>query len=237
MDSFLLISCTLTVILIIVHAVISRRKGNHENNGGIPGHWTYSATLLISFLLLLIYSAGVCWLFYSDISWPHVGSLGSIFLFVLCPGILFQIFFLAYSLIKRKLPARRIWARLLSILLGVILATQLMDRAQTMAMEIFEETYHPLIEEIQSNLPHPCSPETPYANHESLAGIKNMGHLWHDEEHFILTFSGRSADVDGSTIYFFSKKGGWTIFHNDSLEESKHLEGLLTGMKECRENP
>ena len=119
MDNFFLIIFAFIVMLIIVHAIISRRKGNHENNGGIPRHWAYPATLLISFLLLFTYSAGVCWLFYSDISWPHVGSLSSVFLFVLCPGIVFQTFFLVYSLTKRKLPAKRIWARFFSILLGL----------------------------------------------------------------------------------------------------------------------
>ena len=110
-----------------------------------------------------------------------------------------------------------------------------MDKAQTKAMENFEKTYQPLIKLVQSNLPQPCNPETPYAVHESLKEIKNMGHLWHDEEHFILTFSGRSADVDGSTIYYFSKEGGWVIFHNDHTEEIRHLEELMKGMHDCQD--
>ena len=243
MDYLFLIICTLTVVLIIAHVVISRRKGDSENQGGKPGHWTYSVTLLISFLLLLIYIAGVGGVFYSNMSWPNVGSKANIFLFLFCPGILFQSFFLAYSLIKRKFPAKRIWIRLLSIVLGLFLSAQISKISSAMAMQRFEQACQPLVEMIQENLPQPCDPEISYSDllphkgENSMWYPGNRWHLWHNEKSFVLTFPGGSIDIDGSTIYYFSKQGGWTIFHNDSTEDSKQLQELLKGMEECQDRP
>ena len=243
MEYLPLIICLLTVVLIIAHVVISRRKGDPEHQTGKPGHWTYSTTLLISFLLLLIYIAGVGGVIYSDISWPNVGSKISIFLFLLCPGILFQSFFLAYSLIKRKFPAKRIWIRLLSIVLGLFLSGQISEISSTIAMQRFEQACQPLVEMIQENLPQPCNPEIPYIDLVPSKGEKSMWHpgnrwhLWHDDKSFVLTFPGGSIDIDGSTIYYFSKQDTWTIFHNDSTEDSKQLQELLKGMEECQDRP
>lgn len=234
MDNLFPTLCILIVILVITHAVISRWKRPPEHKSGTPGHWSYPATLLVSFLLLIIYIAGTWYLYSEDTTRPHVGSLSIAPLIIICPGIIFQLFFLAYSLSKSKFPARRIWVRLLSIVLGVILAFQVVFHAQTVAMQRFEEHYQPLVEVIQANLPDPCNPDVPYADHKAVGEIQNMGHLRHDGKHFILTFSGGSADIDGSTIYYFSKDHTWTIFHNDSLEASKHLKKLLEGMRDCQ---
>ena len=235
MDNLFSGSCILIVMLIITHAVISRLKRPPEHKKGTPGHWSYPATLLVSSLLLIIYIAGAWYLYSVDTSRPHVGSLSIVPLIIICPGIIFQLFFLAYSLSKRKFHAKRIRARLLSIVLGFILAYQVVFHAQTVAMQRFEEHYQPLVEIIQANLPHPCNPNVAYTDHKSLNKINKTGHLWHDNEHFILTFPGGSADVDGSTLYYFSKDHAWTIFHNDSPEASKHLEKLLMGMRDCQD--
>ncbi len=243
MGYLFLIICTFIVALVIAHAVISRRKGTPEHPGGRPGHWTYSASLTISILLLVVYMGGTISIFVSSIAWPNVGNKISTFLYLLCPPIIFQSYFLVYSLIKRKLPVRRILARLLSIILGVFLSAQIMERGSTMAMQRFEQACLPLVEMIQENLPQPCNPEISYTDHLPSKGESNQWdpgksyHLYHDEKFFILTFPGGSIDIDGSTIYYFSKQGGWTIFHNDHKEKSNQLQGLLKGMEECQDRP
>ncbi len=236
----ILFACVLWVGLVIVHAIISRRQGTPEFPGGRLGHWTYTLTLLISCLLLVIYLAGSAWIIFADLAWPHVGSKSGIFLFLLCPAILFQSFFLTSSLVRKKLPVRRIWVRLLSIISGILFAALIGNYTSTLAMQRFKQTSQPLVDLIEKNLPHPCIPQIPYTKY--LPGTtgtsewhpENMWKLWYDKESFILTFPGGSADIDGSTIYYLSKEKSWSIFHNDAREKAGQLQELLKGMQECQ---
>ncbi len=236
----LLYACVFWVGLIISHTIISRRQGTPECPGGRPGHWTYTLTLVISCLLLVMSLAGAAWIIFSDLAWPHVGSKSGIFLFLLCPAILFQLFFLTSSLVKKKLPVRRIWARLLSIIAGIVLAVLIGNYTSTLAMQRFEQASQPLVDAIEKNIPHPCTPQLPYTKY--LPGTtgnsgwhpENRWKLWHDNKSFILTFPGGSADIDGSTIYYLSKEKSWSIFHNDAHEKGGQLQELQKGMEECQ---
>jgi hypothetical protein len=233
MEYLFFITCAVIIILISVHAVISRRKCTPEYPGGKAGHWTYTVSLLISGLLLLIYIVGVAGVYFSGISWPHVGSMQSIVLFLLVPGFFFQSFFLCFSLVKRKLPDRRIRARILSVLLGLFAAAQIGQTISTAAMQRFTRACQPLVSRIANNLPAPCTSQSSYTALLPPGGAGSRWHLWHDTKSFVLTFPGGSADIDGSTIYYSSQQGKWTIFHNDSTEKSKKLEKLTQDMKEC----
>lgn len=236
MDNLVLGTCILLVLLIVTHSIVSRRKNYSDQKNQPSVNRSFPLPILLSVLLLALYIAMAWYLFKEDQNWPSVSSLSILPLLIICPGIIFQASYIIYFLTKRKLLSRRIWLRLLSIVLGILLASQITSKSQTLAMKRFERTYQPLIEQIQANLPQACNPETPYKVHESLKGI-HMGQLWHDKEHFILTFPGRSADVDGSTLYYYSKNKVWTIFHNDSSDGPGQLKTLLETMKRCKNNP
>ncbi len=230
-----------TVVLIVVHAVISRRK---RPPGAIGSGWTYQGSLLISFLLLLIYCGGVATVYFADVSWPHVGSKSAVFLFLLIPGILYQLYFLSFSLLKRKLPAKRLRARLLSIFLGLFLAAQLGQAVSHMAMKQFEQNCRPFVAMIEKNMPYPCGPSQsmymdllPHRRKNNMWFPGQRWHMYHNDQFFVLTFPGGSADIDGSTIYYSSQQGEWAIFHNDSKEDKKQLEELLKGMQICQQLP
>jgi len=122
-----------------------------------------------------------------------------------------------------------------SIILGLILGSQLPLYAQKVAIDHFIVNYQPLVESIHKHLPNPCSPQVPYENQNRLDIQKDMGQLYHDGKHFILTFHGGSADIDGSTIYYHSKEGVFHIFHNDNKENADQLQKMLTGMTYCPE--
>ncbi|MCK5071378.1 MAG: hypothetical protein KAR01_12570, partial [Desulfocapsa sp.] len=109
MDNMVLGFFVTLVILIITHAVVSRRKTNSTKVS-----WPYIISLIISFLLLLIYITTLTFLFIEDTVWPHSGSLSIVFFMLMCPGILFHLFFLVSSLTKRKLPEKRILARIVT---------------------------------------------------------------------------------------------------------------------------
>ena len=223
----------LIIILVPLHAVISRRKVHPEKHGE-KVYWSYTVSLMISGLLLLLYLVSVAGVYFSGISWPQVGSMQNIVLFFLVPGFFFQSFFLFSSLYQRKLPDRRIRARLLSVFLGVIAAAQIGQAISTVSMQRFSLACQPLVSRITDNLPDPCAPLSSYISLLPPGSADSGWHLWHDTQSFVLTFPGRSADIDGSTIYYSSQQHDWTIFHNDSREKSKEMEKLIQGMKECR---
>lgn len=155
------------VVLIAAHFGISRRAISSSDDDNGTMHWTYLASLVLSFMLLGAYLVVLGYLFYEDTAWPHVGSLSIFFFLLLCPGMLFQLFFLGYSLIKRKLPARRILVRVLSIVIGLLLGSQIPLYAQNIAMDHFIENYQPLLEAIGDNLLIPVI-------HKSPMGIRNL---------------------------------------------------------------
>jgi len=235
MDNVFIAILIAFVVVIIAHFGFSRRGVPSEQTKTDTMHWSYRVSLALSVLLLCGYFSVLGYLFYADTVWPHVGSLSIVLFLLMCPGILFQCYFLTYSLKKQKLPDKRILARILSVIFGLVLGSQIPLYAQKIAMDRFTESYQPLVVSIRENLPDPCNPQIPYENQNRLDKLKNMGKLWHDKENFILTFHGRSADVDGSTIYFYSKDGEFKIFHNDSKAHSEDFEKLLTGMEACQQ--
>jgi len=50
----------------------------------------------------------------------------------------------------------------------------------------------------------------------------------------VLSFSGSSIDIDGSTIYYDSRAGAWRKFHNDLEEESGAFKKLTEGLADCK---
>lgn len=235
MANIAIVVLIIITVLIVFHLGISHREIPPEQAKPGTTHWTFRVSVLLSFILLSGYLSVLSYLFYWDTIWPHVGSFSIVLFLIMCPGVLFHLYFITYSLIKRKLPDKRILARVLSIVIGIVLGSQIPMYAQEIAMDSFVENYQPLVDSIQENLPDPCYPQVPYESQKSLDDLKKMGQLWHDEEHFIFTFRGGSADIDGSTIYYYSKEGDFKIFHNDNKDDSKRFEALLVGMKSCQD--
>ena len=197
---------------------------------------------VISAVLLAVFLSLAGWLFYlQSTSWPHEGSLAFIGYVFLCPGIVFQSFSLAYALgTGRPLTTRYILALVVSMLLGLVLAAQLTDRASKLAMSSFERAYAPFVSRIGANLADACADAGKYFEIPAVAafnqhtGSRPTATLRHGDKRFVLSFSGSSIDIDGSTIYYDSRAGAWRKFHNDLEEESGAFKKLTEGLADCK---
>jgi hypothetical protein len=59
------------------------------------------------------------------------------------------------------------------------------------------------------------------------------GMLKHDDKRFVLSYSGSSIDMDGSTLYYDSDTKAWSKFHNNEQEKTGALAKLTAGLAEC----
>ena len=197
---------------------------------------------IISAVLLAIYVALTGWLFYAQsTSWPHEGSLSFIGYVFLCPGIVFQSFSLAYALgTGRPLTTRYILTLFVSMLLGLVLAAQLTDKASTLAMSGFERAYAPFVTQIGANLAEPCGGAAKYFAIPAVTTYNEQTHrrptaiLNYDSKRFVVSFPGDSIDMDGSKIYFDSDAKRWRKFHNNLEDETAAFTKLTEGLADCR---
>ncbi len=195
-----------------------------------------------SVVLLAVYVAVVGWLFYEQsTSWPHEGSWALIAYVLLCPGILFQSFSLAYALgTGRPLTTRYILTLVVSMLLGLVLAAQLTDKASTLAMSGFERAYAPFVTQIGANLAEPCGGAAKYFVIPAVTAYNEQTHrrptasLNYDSKRFVVSFPGDSIDMDGSKIYFDSGAKRWRKFHNNLEDETAAFTKLTEGLADCR---
>jgi len=191
--------------------------------------------------LLALYTAIVGWVFYEQsMSWPHEGSWALVAYVFLCPGILFQSFGLAYDRRTGRPLTRRALARVVTIPLGLLLAALLGAWASALAMRCFEQAYAPFVSHIAANLADPCAPAAKYfeipavAAYNRQTGSRPTARLKHDNKRFVLSFSGGSIDIDGSTIYYDSGAGAWRKFHNDRVDEAGAFSKLTEGLADCK---
>ncbi len=192
-------------------------------------------------VLLSAYVAIVGWVFYEQsTAWPHQGSWASLVFVFLCPGILFQSFSLAYTRSTGRPLKRRAWTRVVTIPMGLLLAVQLATWASVLAMRGFEQAYAPFVSQVGMNLAKSCSSAVHYfeipavANYNRRTGRdRPAAKLNHDNQRFVLSFSGGSIDIDGSTIYFDSRTRTWQKFHNDHATASEVFAKLTDGLDGC----
>lgn len=195
----------------------------------------------LSIALLVVYCVLVAWVFYEQATaWPHVGSWGYILLFLLCPGIVFQSFSLAFMRRTGRPLKRRALTRLATIPLGLVVAALLASWAETLSQRGFEQAYAPFVLQVGANLPDPCRAAGSYFQASSVAGYnlrtgrgQSAAKLHHGGGRFVLAFPGGSADIDGSTIYYDSGAGTWRKFHNNDSGASAAYEKLRAGLAEC----
>jgi len=196
--------------------------------------------ILLSAALLAAYGLVVAWVFYEQsMTWPHEGSMVYVVFFLLCPGILFQSFNLAYMLRTRSRLMRRALPRVVTIALGLVLAALLASGASTLAMRGFEQAYVPVVTQIGASLPDACRLAGTYFQAPAVAAYnlrtsrEQPAKLHHDSKRFVLAFRGGSADIDGSTIYYDSGVGAWSKFHNDNSDERARYVALTAALAEC----
>ena len=209
---------------------------NSDPQAGLKRRAVISAVLLAIFLSL------TGWLFYvQSTSWPHEGSLAFIGYVFLCPGIVFQSFSLAYAIgTGRPLTTRYVVTLVVSMLLGLVLAAQLTDKASVLAMSGFERAYAPFVAQVGANLAEPCGGSEKYfaipavAAYNEQANRRPTAVLNYDSKRFVVSFPGDSIDMDGSKIYFDSSAGHWRKFHNDIETESQTFKKLTEGLADCR---
>lgn len=198
--------------------------------------------ILLSAGLLVAYAMTVAWVFYQQsMAWPHEGSMGYVVFFLLCPGIVFQSFNLAYMLRTRRRLTRRALTRLVTIPLGLVVAAFLSIWASTLAMSGFEQAYVPFVTQVGANLRDPCRAAGSYFQAPAVAAYNlqtgrygaRPARLHHDAKRFVLAFQGGSVDIDGSTIYYDSGARAWRKFHNDSRDDREAYAALTAGLAEC----
>lgn len=228
------VGCFLAITL-TAHFFVSRIKTPVLPANTKKLHWSYNLSLGLSCILLISYVGILIYLFREDISWPHVGSLSIFFFILLCPAILFHIFFITSSLTHKKLPIKRFRARVISIGVGGILGSQIPMYAQHLAMQNFEQKHTSQIHALTESLPDPCNHNSPYLKIVPEQPWPLWGTLWYTTDNYVLSFPGRSADIDGSTIYYASEVGKFTIFHNDNTEESNRFKKYREHMKKCKQ--
>jgi hypothetical protein len=196
--------------------------------------------ILLSAALLVAYALVVAWVFYEQsMTWPHEGSMVYAVFFLLCPGILFQSFNLAYMLRTRRRLMRRALTRVVTIPLGLAIGAFLASLASILAMRGFEQAYVPFVSQVGANLPVSCRLAATYFHAPSVAAYnlrttrEQLAKLHHDDKRFVLAFRGGSADIDGSTIYYDSGTGAWSKFHNDNSDEQAAYVARTAGLAEC----
>lgn len=197
--------------------------------------------ILLSAALLVAYAMAVAWVFHAQsLAWPHEGSMGYVVFYLLCPGIVFQLFNLAYMMRTARRLTRQLQTRLVTIPLGLVMAAFLADEASTLAMSGFEQAYTSFVAQVRANLLDPCRDAGRYFQAPAVAAynLRTSRHarpakLHHDSKHFVLAFQGGSADIDGSTIYYDSGAGAWRKFHNDSVDTRQVYAALTAGLAEC----
>lgn len=192
-------------------------------------------------VLLAGYIAIVGWSFHAQsTSWPHEGSWAMLAYLFLVPGILFQSWALAYARRTGRPLTRRALTRVVTIPLGIVLAALLQEWASALALDEFKRAYAPFVAQVRAELAEPCGGSARYfaipavAAYNDATSRRPAANLKYDSKRFVLSFSGGSIDIDGSTIYYDSGAKAWRKFHNDSETRREALDKLTEGLAACR---
>jgi hypothetical protein len=195
----------------------------------------------LSFALLVVYLVLVAWAFYDGATdWPHVGSWSYLVFILLCPGIVYQSFSLAYTRRTGRAVTRPVLTRLATIPLGLVFAGLLMSWSDTISMRAFARVYAPFVAQVGASLPDPCRAAGRHFQLPAVAAYnlrtgrdRPVAKLHHDDARFVLAFRGGSADIDGSTFYYDSGVSAWFKFHNDNGDARAAYDKATAGLAEC----
>lgn len=122
---------------------------------------------------------------------------------------------------------------MISVIAGLFLIVPVYSVANKTAMKKFQSKYDPLVAQLQAEKNDLCRNMSDFIRTRKLKGIKKPKALYYNNEYFILSFHGGSIDIDGSTITYNSKTGQWEIFHNQTEEKRRKLEGITKDMQNC----
>jgi hypothetical protein len=179
-------------------------------------------------------------------AWPYVQLPPQLVLLVAVPGVLFRSAELAL-MGRRGRPLDKAPRRLLrigSILAGVVIASYLWEAMDERSMARFERVMAPLVDELRTNS-SPCPPPPAFLSSEVFRDYRaasnapgRRAEVYADGRpgsgRFVLAFSGRSIDIDGSTIFYDSAVGAWRKVHNDTLASTQEFETLTKNLAVCR---
>jgi len=204
----------------------------------------YKKSLVVNWVLLVIYSSINIYTVYSlSYSWPNKGSLSWFLLIFFCPPFLYHFIAISYILaVKENLHWKKC-LRLGTLIMGVLLAGGLLNYTQKSSLRKLNRAYFPMVKAINKNMPMPCGHHyfqiqkvvvyNGKTNRMIMKDGKPIGELWYKNKRFIVSFLGRSVDIDGSTIFYDSEIQQWQIFHNDNLQMKEKLNNTRLKLKKC----
>lgn len=176
-------------------------------------------------------------------AWPYVGLMPQWLLLIAVPGVLFRAFDLVVMHVaKRRVRGwRRFLARVAALAIGLPVAVASWEALDAVSMSRFEGAMGSLVADLHSKHPSACPAQTgpvlepgtaAYLDHAS--AVRANATLNFDAKRFVLTFQGRSMDIDGSTLFYDSADRSWRKVHNDTLNRTGELTTLVQGLSACR---
>jgi len=204
----------------------------------------YQKSLLLNWVLLLIYSGITIYSIYSlSHSWPNKGSLSWFFPIFFCPPFLYHFITISYTLATKKSFYWKKWLRLITIFIGILLAGILLQYTQNSSLRKFNRAYFPMTQELKENMPMPCHgdyfqiPQVVIYNGSSHRMVtyegKPIGELWYNQKRFVILFLAGSVDVDGSSLFYDSEAQKWQLFHNDNIKILDIFKRKLVNLTKC----
>ncbi|MBL8380159.1 MAG: hypothetical protein JNM79_19985 [Burkholderiales bacterium] len=193
---------------------------------------------------LLLYAALACWILVTLArAWPYANHPVQMPLLLCVPGMLYCGFKLVYAWrLKKPLAGWRKWLALPIICVcGLFGAGWLWGVADRLSMVGFERNIAPLVAAIEANRASVCQPAQPYrlsaefrAYLDSSNAVRSGLKIQHGGGRVVLSTGGRSADIDGSTLYYDLAEKRWVKFHNDNADKRAAFEALTRDMADCR---
>ncbi|MCI5179557.1 MAG: hypothetical protein D3911_09630 [Candidatus Electrothrix sp. AW3_4] len=231
-ELFILIGLLLFLVLVTIHFSLKLKyfSAPSDKKKNILFRINVITSILLSFYLVL-----TLYVFLEGLQYPAIGTLCIIILLFTCPGLLVQLSLLIYSLSKRALPShsRFFIMRLILTIMGIVLAVLVMITSNYIAMRRFAAATEPLVQYVKKSMPAPCEPVYTYLQTNRPNTYFNMSDLYYNEHEFLILYQGRSIDIDGSTVYFYSKHSKWKIIHNDHPRKAD-IDLITNKLKSCK---
>lgn len=175
-------------------------------------------------------------------AWPYVNHVVQMPLLVSLPALLYCAAKAGHArLLGRPLEG---WRKALALpacaAAGMMLAVGSWEAMDRLSMARFQAQLAPLVAQVAASRAAPCSPALPYVLPPALreyldaSGAVRTGlRINHGDGRVVLSVDGRSADIDGSTVFHDLAAPGWTKFHNDSVARREAFEASILGMASC----
>lgn len=199
---------------------------------------------IVAGIWLALWAGLLLWASYAlATAWPYVGLMPQWLLLLTIPGVLFRGFdLIVMHMAKRRVGGwRRFLARVVALVLGAPAALAGWDALDAISMDRFEHAMAPLVASLHAKHPSACPAQSgPVLGPEVIAylddasAVRANAQLHFDAKRFILTFQGRSMDIDGSTMFYDSAARVWRKAHNDTLARTGELTTLVQGLAACR---